>query len=58
MQSTMNYLRNNWKTTVVGIMAAIAHVLAYGAGGKWAAIGIALLGLVASDAKSAQTPQK
>lgn len=48
----MKYFLANWKTTAIGVAAAIAHVLAYGAGGKWAAIGIALLGLVSADASS------
>jgi hypothetical protein len=40
----------HWKTTAAGVAAAVAHIVAYGAGGKWTAIALAVLGLVAKDA--------
>jgi hypothetical protein len=40
----------SWKTTVAGVGYAVAHLIAYGAAGKWQALAIAALGIFAKDA--------
>lgn len=52
----MKFLTQNWKTTLAGVIAAAAQVLASGAieSGDWkqiaAAVGTAVLGYLAKDA--------